>query len=195
MSYEPCHVAIHLTTEERDPAIALVHIVGLITNKGQHDRKIGAQEHEQAFELGEGISQYDVDAFMISLTGAQQECAQFLDEDVGVTNVLSATYQKQKSHMEVFKQWVAMKDKPSCSSFCTALWLAVGHSFPAEYTRCFKKQFEPLTSSDEAQIDNRWHKTALQIPRKSCHSPQAHRHPMAPGHPKVGPNHQQMVLG
>ncbi|KAN0137714.1 hypothetical protein V8E53_004470 [Lactarius tabidus] len=69
---------------------------------------------------------------------------------------------------------------PSCSTFCTALQLAVGHSFTAEYyTRRFKKDFEPLdiickcgyeeqtllhiifdcilfqSARDEARIDNR----------------------------------------
>ena len=32
----------------------------------------------------------------------------------------------------------------SRSTFCTALRLAVGHSFTAEYTRQFKKDFDPL---------------------------------------------------
>ncbi|KAF8262080.1 hypothetical protein EI94DRAFT_1809320 [Lactarius quietus] len=72
----------------------------------------------------------------------------------------------------------ATKDEPSHSSFCTALRLAVGHSFTAEYTCWFKKDFEPLDvicecgsgectlahiifdcklfsrARDEAQIDN-----------------------------------------
>ena len=33
---------------------------------------------------------------------------------------------------------------PSRSTFCTALRLAVGHSFAAEYTRRFKQDFQPL---------------------------------------------------
>ena len=43
--------------------------------------------------------------------------------------------------------WVAVSKAecpPSRSSFCTALRLAVSHSFTAEYTHCFKKDFEPL---------------------------------------------------
>ena len=215
------------------------------------------EEYDQAYELGEGVTQYDVDAFGISLAGrailaylrdggparrftilsrsqsaisgianlnsrsiqehalnfahtynqvlstfedasisiewtpadtrlpgfcqatsrAQAECAQPTDEELEVRNVLSATYQKQKSRAEAYEQWAkewhtkprtslayqlsltsppdgrnhplwAAVNKAECppsrSSFCTALRLAVGHSFTAEYTRHFKKDFEPL---------------------------------------------------
>ena len=43
--------------------------------------------------------------------------------------------------------WAAVskaEHPPSRSTFCTALRLAVGHSFTAEYTRRFKKEFDPL---------------------------------------------------
>ena len=41
--------------------------------------------------------------------------------------------------------WVATdKAKPTRSSFCTALRLAVGHVFVSEYTHRFKRDFEPL---------------------------------------------------
>ena len=263
-------VALRMITEERDPAVALVHVVGLITNKNRQDGKmVGAaaatipiswhdgSNHDQAYELGEGVSQYDVDAFGISLAGrailsylnaggrarrfiilsrsqaaisgianpnsraiqehalnfahmynqilstfddafisvewspadtrlpgycqanfrAQQECAQPTHDEIEVRNVLSATYQKQKTRAEAFEQWAkewhtkprnsiayrlslpkppdgrnhplwatATKAEfpPSRSTFCTALRLAVGHSFTAEYTRRFKKDFQPL---------------------------------------------------
>ncbi|KAF8264275.1 hypothetical protein EI94DRAFT_1871338 [Lactarius quietus] len=106
---------------------------------------------------------------------AQEECAQLSDDDIECRNILSATFQKQKTRVEAFEQWAhewhnkprtslayrlsllnppddhnhpiwmaATKDEPSHSSFCTALRLAVGHSFTAEYTRRFKKDFEPL---------------------------------------------------
>ncbi|KAF8260647.1 hypothetical protein EI94DRAFT_1811407 [Lactarius quietus] len=106
---------------------------------------------------------------------AEQECAQLSDDDIEVRNVLSATFQKQKTRAEAFEQWAqewhlkphmshayclsllkppdgnnhplwkaALKDKPFRSSFCTALQFAVGHAFTAEYTRRFKKDFEPL---------------------------------------------------
>ncbi|KAF8264020.1 hypothetical protein EI94DRAFT_1703550 [Lactarius quietus] len=244
-----------------DPTIALVHMVGMITNKGRHDGKfMGAaaavipcawgrtregQGYDQAYKLGEGVSQYDVDAFGISLDSqailsylkhdreahkfiilsrsqsaiqgisnlnlcaiqehtlnfvhvvnnilslfahasisveytpadsclrgfcqakfrAEQECAQLTNDDI----------EKQKTRAEAFEQWVwewhlkprtshtyrlsllkppdgnnhplwkaAIKDKPSRSSFCTALRYTVRHAFTAEYTRHFKKDFEPL---------------------------------------------------
>ena len=143
------------------------------------------EEYDQAYELGEGVTQYDVDAFGISLAGrtilaylrdrgparrftilsrsqsaisgianlnsrsiqehtlnfahtynqvlstfkdasisiewtpadtrlpgfcqaashAQTECAQPTDEELEVRNVLSATYQKQKSRAEAYEQW------------------------------------------------------------------------------------------
>ena len=60
-------------------------MVGLVTNEGRRDGKtVGAaaavmpigwrvrERHEvydQAYELGEGVTQYDVDAFRISLAG------------------------------------------------------------------------------------------------------------------------------
>ncbi|KAF8257392.1 hypothetical protein EI94DRAFT_1791826 [Lactarius quietus] len=273
-----------MITEEANPDIALVHVVGMITNKGRQDGKLvgaaaavmpsawsgeqDAQSHDQAFELGEGVSQYDVDAFGISLAGrailsylnaggiarqfiilsrsqsaiqgisnlnsraiqehalnfahvtrtiftsfadasisvewtpadarlrgfcqakfrAEQECAQLSDDDIEVRNVLSATYQKQKSRAEAFEQWAkdsewhakprnthayrlsllqppdghnhplwkaASKDKPSRSSFCTALRFAVGHAFTAEYTRRFKKNFEPLDIICECSYEER----------------------------------------
>ena len=69
-------------TEEGDPSLALVHVVGMITNQGRHDSKtVGAAaavipitwreggNYNQAYELGEGVSQYDVNTFSISLTG------------------------------------------------------------------------------------------------------------------------------
>lgn len=59
-----------------------VHVVGLITNRDRVDGKFvgtaaavipaawtGDKDHDQAYELGEGVSQYDVDAFGISLAG------------------------------------------------------------------------------------------------------------------------------
>ena len=270
VSHDGRRAAIRLMTEEGDPAVALVHVVGLITNRGRRDGKfVGAaaavipsawpmtKDHDQAYELGEGISQFDIDAFGISLAArairsylsdggqarqfiilsrsqsaisrmanhnsraiqehtlnwahvvslilnthadvsisvewtpadtrlrgfchamarAQQECAQESDEDLAVRNVLSATFQKAKSRAEALEQWArewfskprtshayrlalskppdgfshplwaaALKAKlpPSRSTFCTALRLAVGHSFTAEYTRRFKRDFEPL---------------------------------------------------
>ena len=73
---------IRTLTEEGDPSLALVHVVGMITNQGRHDSKmVGAaaavipiawregSNYDQAYELGEGVSQYDVDAFGISLAG------------------------------------------------------------------------------------------------------------------------------
>ena len=260
-----------MITEDRDPTMAIVHVVGMITNKNRQDGKmVGAaaavipvawhdtNNHDQAYELGEGVSQYDVDAFGISLAGrailsylraregsarhfiilsrsqsaisgianpnsraiqehalnfahtynqilatfpdasisvewtpadtglpgycqatyrAQQECAQPTHEEVEVRNVLSATYQKQKTRAEAFEQWakewhtkprdsiayrlslpkppdghnhplwtaaIGAEYPPSRSTFCTALRLAVGHSFTAEYTRRFKQDFQPL---------------------------------------------------
>lgn len=71
-----------MITEERDPTVALVHIVGMITNKNRRDGKMvgaaatvipiawnDATNHDQAYELGESIGQYDVDSFGISLAG------------------------------------------------------------------------------------------------------------------------------
>ncbi|KAF8257490.1 hypothetical protein EI94DRAFT_1708952 [Lactarius quietus] len=231
-----------------------------LTKKGRRDGKIvdaaaavipsawggpqEAQEHDQAFELGEGVSQYDVDAFGISLAG--QAILSYLKDGgearqftilsrsqaaiMGISDQNSRAIQEhalnfahssgrlQTTNSEAFAMpysgpnksahnsrmkmlnhipeaevprggrramgkrmacqaatntclpaisppppdgnnhpiWKAdMKDKPSRSSFCTALRLAVGHSFTAEYTRRFKKEFEPLDGSDEAQIDNR----------------------------------------
>ena len=248
-----------MLTEDGD--VGLVHVVGLVTNQGRRDGKIvgaaaatlpigwrGQEVYDQAYELGEGVTQYDVDAFGISLAGrailaylkgggqarrfiilsrsqsaisgianlnsrsiqehalnfahvynqvlstfedafisiewtpadarlpgfcqattrAQDLCAQPTHEELEVRNMLSATYQKQKSRAEAYEQWArewhkkprtslayqlsltsppdgqnhplwAAVDKaerlPSRSSFCTALRLAVGHSFTAEYTR------------------------------------------------------------
>ena len=115
--------------------------------------------------------------FCQATTRAQDLCAQPTHEKLEVRNVLSATYQKQKSRAEAYEQWArewhkkprtslayqlsltsppdgrnhplwAAVDKaerpPSRSSFCTALRLAVGHSFTAEYTHRFKWDFEPL---------------------------------------------------
>lgn len=191
-------VAIRLITEEDDPATALIHVVGHVTNAGRQDGKtVGAAaavmprawredvDADQAFELGEGITQYDVDAFGISLAGrcilcylraggqarrfiilsrsqsaingisnqnsraiqehalnfarvinsslmsfadasisvewapvdtrlggycqalfrAQQECAQLSAEEEETRNVLSATYQKERSRAEAYEQW------------------------------------------------------------------------------------------
>jgi hypothetical protein len=71
-----------MLTEGDDPSIALIHVVDLITNKGRQDGKMvgaaaavmpcarkGQMNPDQVLELGEGISQYDVDAFGISLAG------------------------------------------------------------------------------------------------------------------------------
>ena len=62
--------------------IAIVHVVGHITNRRRQDGKmVGAAaavmprawredvDADQPFELGEGVTQYDVDAFGISLAG------------------------------------------------------------------------------------------------------------------------------
>ncbi|KAN0132201.1 hypothetical protein V8E53_009967 [Lactarius tabidus] len=67
---------------EGDPSTALVHVVGLITNKNRHDGKmVGAaaavipmawhetSHHDQAYKLREGVSQYNIDTFGISLAG------------------------------------------------------------------------------------------------------------------------------
>lgn len=53
--------------------------------------------------------------------------------------------------------WAAsLKAKPpSRSSFCTALRLAVGHTFTAEYTRRFKREFEPLDVICECGYEER----------------------------------------
>jgi hypothetical protein len=270
-----------MLTEEGDPSLALVHVVGLVTNKGRHDGKmVGAAaavipiawrergSYDQAYELGESVSQYDVDAFGISLAGrailaylrddgharrftilsrsqsaisgianlnsrsiqehalnfahvynlilssfadvsisvewtpadtrlpgfcqatrrAEAECAQPTHEETEVRNVLSATFQKQKTRAEAFEQWARewhtkprnslayrlsltsppdghnhplwnavnkAESPPSRSTFCTALRLAVGHSFTAEYTRRFKKDFEPLDVICECGYEER----------------------------------------
>ena len=47
------------------------------------------------------------------------------------------------------------KPPPSRSTFCTALRLAVGHSFTAEYTRRFKGNFEPLDVICECGLEER----------------------------------------
>ena len=272
---------IRTITEEGDPTVALVHVVGTVTNRGRRDNKIvgaaaasipsawkGVHDHDQAFELGEGVSQFDVDAFGISLAAraihsylnddgparhfivlsrsqsaiigisnpnsraiqehalnfahvvrlilsshadvsisiewtpadtrlrgfchathlALQQCAQPTDDDVAVRNVLSATFQKLKSRAEALEQWArewytkprssqayrlaltkppdgynhplwvaALKAKPppSRSTFCTALRLAVGHAFTAEYTRRFKREFEPLDVICECGYEER----------------------------------------
>lgn len=44
---------------------------------------------------------------------------------------------------------------PSCSTFCTALHLAVGHAFTVEYTRRFKSDFEPLDVICECGFEER----------------------------------------
>lgn len=110
-----------------------------------------------------------------ALFRVQQECAQLLAKQEETRNVLSATYQKEKSQAEAYEQWVSEwhkkpctsityclsllvppdgnnhplwvamdKAKPTRSSFCTTLCLAVGHTFVSEYTCCFKHNFEPL---------------------------------------------------
>ena len=66
-----------MLTEDGD--VGLVHVVGLVTNQGWRDRKIvgaaattlpigwrGREVYDQAYELGEGVTQYNVDAFGIS---------------------------------------------------------------------------------------------------------------------------------
>ncbi|KAF8270737.1 hypothetical protein EI94DRAFT_1797833 [Lactarius quietus] len=189
---------IRMITEEDDPATALVHVVGMITNWGRRDGKMmgaaaaviprawgGEEDHDQAFELGIGVSQYDADAFGVSLAShairsylnsggeachfiilsrsqaaiagisnansraiqehalnfahvvnhilstcadvsisvewtpadtclrgfcqakfrAQEECKQLSDDNIECRNVLSATFQKQKTQAEAFEQW------------------------------------------------------------------------------------------
>ena len=64
-----------------NPSVAVIHVVGLVTNGGQRDGKVvgGAAatipcgwgdetEYNQAYELGKGV-QYDADAFGVSLAG------------------------------------------------------------------------------------------------------------------------------
>ena len=119
---------------------------------------------------------------------AQAECAQPTHEETEVRNVLSATYQKQKTRAEAFEQWaeewhtkprsslayqLSLTNPPdghnhplwaavekaefplSRSTFCTALRMAVGHSFTAKYTRRFKKDFEPLDVICECSYEER----------------------------------------
>ncbi|KAN0130471.1 hypothetical protein V8E53_011734 [Lactarius tabidus] len=235
-----------------------------------------ASNHNQAYELGKGISQYNVDTFGISLAGsqsaissianlnlqsiqehalnfvhvynnilssyadahisiewtpadtllpgfcqathqAQQECAQPTYKEIKVKNVLSATFQKQKTRAEAFEQWAqewhtkactslpyhlslpkppdrhnhplwAAVDKaespPTCSTFCTMLHLAVGHSFTAKYMHRFKRDFQPLDDI-----------STIPVPGMCpCHT-QAVKKPMAPQHTQNRCQQQQMVLG
>jgi hypothetical protein len=59
-------MAIRMITEEFDPDVALLHVVGMITNRNRWDRKMvaaaaavipiawhDATNHDQAYELGE----------------------------------------------------------------------------------------------------------------------------------------------
>ncbi|KAF8263151.1 hypothetical protein EI94DRAFT_619639 [Lactarius quietus] len=53
----------------------------------------------------------------------------------------------------------ATKDEPPRSSFCTALCLAVGHSFAADYTRRFEKVFESLDVISKCGSEGPHHRT------------------------------------
>ena len=49
----------------------------------------------------------DFPTYCQALFRAQQECAQLSAEQEETRNVLSATYQKEKSQAEVYEQWVS----------------------------------------------------------------------------------------